>query len=115
MKRIICPLFALLLLAACVPTPEEEVVTNKGNQNSMIALAMEEVTIDGSSVDPITEAPRMDYGALFGIPDHLTLELPAKDGVHSVSIDADITVPDAALPVVRVFSGAFEQPVVTAF
>lgn len=115
MKRIICLLFALLLPAACVPTPEQEVVTNKGNQNSMIALAMEEVTVDGASVDPITEAARMDYGALFGIPDHLTLELPAKDGVHSVSIDADIAVPDAALPVVRVFSGTFEQPVVTAF
>ena len=114
MKKMLLLLLSFILLLACVPTPEEEIVVNKGNQNEMIELSQEEVTINASPSES-AETARLDYAAAFGIPAHLTLELPIRDGVHQVSIDADIITPEAALPVVRVFPGAFDQTLVTAF
>ncbi len=106
------PLFlSLLFLLACVPTPETEYVVNKGDQKEMIDMARVEVSLDAPETQT-GESPKMDYQAAFGVPEQLVLDTEEADGKVRLIIDADIIVPDAPLPIVRVFAGEFEQEAV---
>ncbi len=83
----------LLVCAAlfgCVPTPDEPVVIGK-NTEIMLEAAMQPETAE--------EAPLSER---LGVPTHYRAELLSKGGRLSVSADADVTVPETALPIWRV-------------
>ena len=101
---------AAVLLCACVPTPQNEIVVNKGDQTNMIDMARVEVSLDAPTVQ--SEAPKMDYRGAFGVPDRLMLDTGEAEGKARLVIDADILVPDAPLPIVRVFAADFDQETV---
>ena len=110
MRKIRLLLLSSLILLACVPTPQNEIVVNKGDQTSMIDMARVEVSLDA----PIAqgEAPKMDYRGAFGVPERLTLDTDEAEGKVRLVIDADILVPDTPLPIVRVFAADFDQETV---
>ena len=93
MKRWIVLLLCLAVLA-CVPTPEEEFVVNKGNQTEMIEASRNE-----------NAAPDADLRMLYHIPERMTGAFASADGVVRVTVDAEIVVPQGPLPIVRVFAG----------
>ena len=78
-----------LLLMACVPTPEEPIIVGK-NTETMLAAAQTET----KDKTPLAER--------LGAPAQYRTELVSKGGRLSVSVDADVVVPDAALPILRV-------------
>ena len=78
-----------LLLMACVPTPNEPVIIGK-NTETMLAAAQTETKDE----TPLAER--------LGAPVHYQAELVSKGGRLSVTVDADVVVPDAALPILRV-------------
>lgn len=86
MKRLFVLLLALMLLAACVPTPEEEFVVNKGDAAAV-------------HVDP-------DYllqDTLADVPEQWTAEFSFRDGMVTVHIDALVETPDVdRFPLVEV-------------
>ncbi|MBQ6078053.1 MAG: hypothetical protein IJK88_08125 [Clostridia bacterium] len=98
-------LTALLLICACVPTPEKEIVVQK-DFDHMIEKAKETPVSDtvvledgtqGSGVPTAspqnTDAPR--YA-------HITESFTGRTDAFRVEIDADVIVPDGPLPIVRV-------------
>lgn len=103
MRRLLLILLLLTLLLACVPTPEEEFVVNKGDQNAMIESSRSEETVEMS-----------DLRSVYHIPDRMTGSCSSADGVINVTIDAVIIVPDGPLPIVHVYAAEFEQQIVTA-
>ena len=85
-KRLILILCSSLLLA-CVPTPEEEVVVNKGDEQVYAQ------TEDDPSLDAF-------YASL---PERETSAFSFRDGTVSVSVDAVIDVPSVdRFPIVQV-------------
>ncbi len=98
-------LTALLLICACVPTPEKEIVVQK-DFDHMIEKAKETpvsdtvVLEDGTQESGVpaatpqnTDAPR--YA-------HITESFTGRTDAFRVEIDADVIVPDGPLPIVRV-------------
>lgn len=96
MKRILPCILALVLLLACVPTPEEDVVVGK-NTESMLAQAIE------PEQDIVSAAERTDA------PERYQTELESAGGHLTVSVDAEIVQPDGALPIVRVEPRTFTE------
>ncbi len=115
----------LLLLAACVPTPEQEIVVNKadGRLEELIAATAPAVTYermpepsalpDAKAKDaPVPKSePENTLRAALGAPEHVrdSAEGTIFGGTLQVSIDADVEIPNAAnVPVytaqVRTFS-----------
>ncbi len=99
MKRIIilCLLFALLL--ACQPTPEEEYVSHK-DTNTML-----------ESVETVEE-PQESIAAAVGAPEtlHISKECDSYRMEISVSIDADVVLPDTnKMPMAHIRKGAFSE------
>ena len=103
MKNFLFVFLSLTLLLACVPTPEEEVVINKGDQSAMIESSRSDETLKNS-----------DLQTTYHIPERMTGSYSSADGVIDVIVDAEIIVPDGPLPIVHVYATEFEQPVVTA-
>ncbi len=101
-KRIVIILFAsLLLLCACVPTPESSIIVGK-DQTAMIEQAKEPIAAE---LQNLTIRERLH------VPDRLTYSY--HKGKLTIDADAEVVVPDAELPIVRVFPSDFEQAVVT--
>lgn len=92
MKRLIVTLLSLMLLLACVPTPEEEIVVQK-DFDSMLEKANE--TRPNESVD----LPKNG--------DHISDTFTGRSDAFKVNIDADVLMPEASLPIVRVKPGEF--------
>ena len=113
MKRICILLLAALLLVGCQPTPETEFIVNKGDQNAMIDMARGEDVVSAAGGKDGTEPATLDYRALYGIPERLMGTFSDAEGKVLVRIDAEVAVPDAPLPIVRVFSKDFDQQTVT--
>ena len=104
MKRLFCLLLCALLLTGCLPTPEVDVVRQK-NQSEMIEMAQstpETVQKSQGTVQVRVEAQAPDFRALYHIPEHLTREIIGLDGRLAIRIDADVKVPEKAMPIVRV-------------
>ncbi|MBR0436811.1 MAG: hypothetical protein IJK12_06185 [Clostridia bacterium] len=103
-RRTILILFAaLLLLAACQPTPEEPVVVGK-DQTGMIEKAKAEIP---------PEQRALSVRERLGVPERLTYSY--RKGFLSIDVDAEVIVPDGELPIVRAFPENFDQNTVTAF
>ena len=113
MKRICILLLVTLILCACQPTPETAFIVNKGDQNAMIDMARGEDVVSAAGGKDGTEPATLDYRALYGIPERMTAAYTDAEGKVLVRIDAEVTVPEAPLPIVRVFSKDFDQQTVT--
>lgn len=97
MKRIIAMLFVLLMLTACVPTPDEETVMNKSD-------GVLEETIQGTPMESYAENANTPSGvesmrtlkSVIGAPDKVqkTLEHAVYGGTLTVDLDAAVHVPD---------------------
>lgn len=98
MKKTITIMITMLLLfcSACVPTPNEEVVVQK-NQDEMIQQALE--TTDDASAD-LSAYPKQ-------------YQFTHQDDSLSINIDAKIVVPDKTLPMARVYANGFDQELVS--
>ena len=111
-KAFILVLF--LLLTACQPTPEVDAVRQK-NQGEMIEMAKATPEVSDIAREPVqvrVEAQGPDYRAMYDIPEHLSRELAGADGRLVIHIDADVKVPENAMPIVRVHPVDFSQELV---
>ena len=90
-------LAALLLLCACVPTPEEPVVIGK-DQSAMVEKAQE------TAAPETTPAPVVEH----------VRETFSEHGV-SVETDATVVIPQSEMPIVRVHGVDFSQETVDRF
>lgn len=106
-------LAALLLLAACQPTPESPIVVGK-DQSAMIEKAQE----DSPYASPETGEQAVDWYARLDAPERYTTSLTSAGGHLTVEVDAPVILPDVELPVVRiapyVFTDEDAQRFVTA-
>lgn len=107
MRRVLPMLLALLLLA-CVPTPEVDAVKLK-NQDAMLELAHGEDTVTVQGEDGVKEAATVDYRGMYGIPEHLTAAFDGLTDKVRITIDADVNVPNAPMPIVRATPADFSQ------
>ena len=93
MKRMLVLLLTLCLLAACVPTPEEEYVVNRAEEQT--AAEAGESTEAGAVSIPV--------------PEHVAIEQDPTEHV-SVVVDADVSYdPNAPHPVIEVEALDFTQ------
>ena len=92
MKRIIILCLSLALLLACVPTPEEEFVVNKADQQQMLDNANRE-----DEKNEIT-----DLYERLGAPKTYQASLSGTEGRLQVEVDAKVILPESELPIVRV-------------
>ncbi len=112
-KIRILPLVFVLLLAACQPTPPEDVVVNKAEgalQQQIAATAAPEYRVsipipESQAAQQPAESPaETGLQAALGAPEHLTDTVSGKvyGGTMDVKIDATVTVPNvSAVPVYR--------------
>lgn len=111
MKKILVVLLAALLLAACQPTPEKDAVKQK-NQDAMIEMAKsdgEDVVTNQGELDSGKELPKLDYRAMYAIPEHLSETFPGLSDKVTIVVDADVNVPDKPMPIVRAVPVDFSQ------
>ena len=108
-KLIVLSLCATILLAACQPTPEKQVVIQKDMEQ------MIEKAIAAPEVQPAEEVKQSDaakeknplYDKL-GIPERWIAGDEALNGKFVIKADTDIALPEAdKLPIVRVQAGRF--------
>lgn len=92
MKRIIIVFLLCALLLACQPTPEEEFVVNKADQQQMLDNANRE-----DEKNEIT-----DLYERLGAPKTYQAELSGTEGRLRVEVDAQVILPESELPIVRV-------------
>lgn len=99
---VVCLIFLLILLTACQPTPEKEVVVGKGEEgvNEMYELAGVEQK-DG-------EPKEVDVDISYSTMSNKTYEVPKTYKNHLergnciMDIDAEVIIPEYALPIVEV-------------
>ncbi|MBQ5986584.1 MAG: hypothetical protein IJL59_04920, partial [Clostridia bacterium] len=87
-----------LLLTACVPTPEEEAVVQKDQ---------EQMLIDAAKTDERMEI--VDLYERLGAPKEFKANLSATEGRLKVTVDAKVILPDGELPIIRVEPVAFSR------
>ena len=104
MKRIVVILLSFLLLLACVPTPEEEIIISKADENLEQAIHHSEPV---ASYVP-TESEDHSLRGMLGVPDRWTdaYEGSIFGGKLMVSIDAATEVPEVER--VPVFAGRLD-------
>ncbi len=105
-KRAISILItALLLLCACQPTPEEEAVVNKADQQQMLSNAEK-------------QDERMEIVDLYerlGAPKEYKTSLSGTEGRLQVEVDAKVILPEGELPIIRVEPIGFTKSDVLGF
>lgn len=93
-------LAALLLLCACQPTPDSPIVVGK-DQSAMIDQAREK--------PGYTTGETVDWRERLAVPERYSVKLKSNGGRLTVDVDAEVIVPDAELPVVRVSPRRFSE------
>ena len=96
-------LAAVILFTGCQTTPEQQVVIGK-DMEQMLEKAQ----------DTQSSAEEQTLAEQYGIPERLTEEWSGADGKLSININAPITVPENAMPVVKVKAEGFSQETATA-
>lgn len=96
-------LAGVLLFAGCQATPEQPVVMQK-DMEQMLEKAQD------------TQAPAeaQTLAEQYGIPERWTQEWSGADGKLALRVDVPITVPETAMPVVKVKAEGFSQETATA-
>ena len=84
-------LIVALLFSACVPTPEEEAIVQKDQQQM---LHQAQVT----DSDGITETNLYER---LKAPQHYEKSMSANEGRLKVTVDADVMLPNVELPIIR--------------
>lgn len=106
--KISALLLMLLLCAACQPTPEKDVVINRGEENleALIRTTPDPDALSLSeSVSALPAGSRVEEGMIVG---RLLLEDVPSAGAANVRFDADVIVPDlAAWPIYAVERSAW--------
>ncbi|MBQ1631241.1 MAG: hypothetical protein II049_00305 [Clostridia bacterium] len=95
MRRLFMMLLSFLLLLACVPTPEEEVIAKK-DFDSMLEKA------NGTPSENANEPDSMPKNG-----DRVSETFTGRSDAFKVTFDAEIILPEAPLPIVRVKPGEF--------
>lgn len=108
MKRVLAVLLLLALLCACQPTPEQDVVVNRGEEDADALIhtspAPEAVSIR-DAVAALAPAAEAETGMIAG---RLKLDDVPDIGDVAVDFDAVVTVPDIAeWPIYAVRRGAW--------
>lgn len=95
-------LAAVILFTGCQSTPEQPVVVQK-DMEQMLEKAQD------------TQAPAeaQTLAGQYGIPERWTQEWSGADGKLTLRVDAPITVPENAMPVVKVKAEGFSQETAT--
>lgn len=94
MKKLLLIVLSLVLLAACQPTPEEDVIVQK-DFDSMLKKANE-------GTNGISETNNMPKNG-----DRVSETFTGRSDAFKVTIDAEVCMPEASLPIVRVKPGEF--------
>ena len=95
MKRIIIVFLLCTLLLACVPTPEEEFVVNKGDN-------VTEQETQTEQKDDAQQLPNESGGETISVPAHVSQSEDPTEHI-SVVVDADVAFdPNAAHPILEV-------------
>ena len=105
MKRLIICCLLISLLLACVPTPEEEFVVNKADQQQMLENANRK-----DEKNEIT-----DLNERLGAPKTYQASLSVTEGRLQVEVDAKVLLPEGELPIVRVEPAGFTKSDALAF
>lgn len=100
-RFIIILIAALLLLCACQPTPDNPIVIGK-DQTGMLEQAKKPIPEDRKN---------LSIRDRLGAPERLTYS--HHKGNWTIEADAEVVVPDAELPIVRVFPMDFDQQTVS--
>jgi len=111
---LIMILAALLLFAACQPTPETEFVVNKADQQQMIEKAQEDAVYASPEAETVhtTDDPEkqsIDWAARLGAPERYTTTLKSTGGHLTVDVDAQVILPDVELPIAHVSPRRFSD------
>ncbi len=94
---------------ACQPTPEQEVVINKGDDALGNAVLNTPAGAGGDN-KPADADVTAQLRASIGAPEHWSDTLTTEDGKVSITADADVTVPNAVkLPVANAELRSFSQ------
>ena len=105
MKRIWILLLACLLLTACQPTPEAEVVVNKGEGALESAIHSDPAAYPAESNGRAGEEGAETLWAALGVPENESLEItgPVYGGTLHIEMDAALHVPEVTkVPVLLV-------------
>ncbi len=113
MKRILPCILALVFLLACVPTPEEEIVTNKAE--GRLEELIDTDAVEAYASEDETRSLRSRLGAPETVKEELTDHV--WGGTLHIDIDAAVEIPDVtAIPVCsigqRQFSAAEKEHIV---
>ena len=95
---ILC-LSLLCLLAACQPTPERPFVI-QNDQEKMLETAQK---VEGPQTEAeATQPDTVDFYERLGAPRLFQKKLSGTGGRLQVEVDAEVILPDAELPIIRV-------------
>lgn len=97
MKKRVALLMILFLLAACVPTPDQEPVVKHDVQEMMNKAQ--------ATVPPAIEGA--DLYERLGAPHHYQNSLSGTSGRLTVTVDAEVLLPEGELPIARVEPAEF--------
>ena len=114
-KHLVLILLAsLLLLCACQPTPEEEFVVNKSDQQQMIEKAQEDAVYASPTAEAVytTDDPEkqgVDWYERLRAPETYTTMLKSAGGHLTVDVNAKVILPDVELPIAHVSPRRFSD------
>ena len=97
MKRIIPLFISLLLLLACQPTPEQEIVIQKDQA----------LTVDKAKEEIPEEERTLSLKDRLGVPDRYQYNY--QKGYVTVEADAKVLAPEGEIPIICVFPDNFDQ------
>ena len=108
---ILC-LSLLCLLAACQPTPERPFVI-QNDQEKMLETAQK---VEGPQTEAeATQPDTVDFYERLGAPRLFQKKLSGTGGRLQVEVDAEVILPDAELPIIRVSPDRFDKQRLLAF
>lgn len=111
MKRFTLLVIIICLFAAgCQPTPEQQIVVQKNTERMIETAIHANNQASGTAMDAHT------LRGMYEIPEAYQAELAGADGNLTISIDAQISIPEnGILPIVRVEAANFQQEFIDSF
>ena len=113
MKRTVFLLAAALVVcsafAGCQKTPDDPIVVGKNTEDMLEAAEVEETAAAAAGDAAV------DLYARLNAPATYTAELTSKAGNLAIHVDAEVVLPEAELPIVRIRQAAFTTEQVERF
>lgn len=103
--------FSISLLCACVQTPDESFVPQKDiTQMIEMARATPDLSVSTDTIEQL-DSPETTQRY-----DHIILSFPGKmSDSFRIEVDADVTMPKSALPIIRVIADDFDENTVNRY